>query len=463
MPLRIYNTLSKDMEIFEPITPHKVNMYVCGVTPYDEPHLGHARAYITFDVIRRYLEHLGYKVNYVQNITDIDDKIIKRAAEEGKTTSEIVNKYSMEYFSMMDKLSVLPASMYPRATEHIPEMINVIKTLVDKGFAYAVGGDVYFEVAKFKGYGKLSSRDEKAMMAGARVAVDERKKNPLDFALWKAAKPGEPFWDSPWGQGRPGWHIECSTMSTKYLGETFDIHGGGLDLVFPHHENEIAQAEGATGKPFAKYWIHNGFVTINKEKMSKSLKNFFTIREVLSKFKPQVVRLFLLSTHYRSPVNYSDDDLKAVGNKLFTLQEGIDYINAYVDASPQTKDHTDHSDEIKSFKEKFFGAMDSDFNTADAIGVIFETLTLAHDLMKKRTDKKYLISARMLLSEFLGVLGLDIKETSVPEDVLRLVHERDLAKKSKDFAKADEVRDKVKALGYLIKDTPFGSITSGVL
>lgn len=461
MPLRIYNTLSKDNEVFEPITPHKVNMYVCGITPYDEPHLGHARAYITFDVIRRYLEHLGYKVNYVQNITDIDDKIIKRAAEEGKTTTEIVAKYSSDYFSMMDALMVLPASMYPRATEHIRDMIETIKTLIAKGFAYVLEGDVYFEVAKFKGYGKLSGRDEKAMMAGARVAVDERKKSPLDFALWKAAKPNEPSWESPWGEGRPGWHIECSTMSTKYLGETFDIHGGGLDLVFPHHENEIAQSEAATDKPFAKYWIHNGFVTVNKEKMSKSLKNFFTIKEILSRFKPQVVRLFLLSTHYRSPVNYSDDDLKAVANKLFTIQEGIDYVNAYINASPQAKDLKDHSKDIQAYKGRFSEAMDSDFNTAGAIGVIFEALSFAYDLMKGRADKKYLMSIRVLFNEFFGVLGLDIKETSVPEDISRLLHERDLVKRNKEFKKADEIRDKIQSLGYSLKDTAFGSIVSG--
>ena len=462
MPLRIYNTLSKDIEAFEPITAHKVNMYVCGVTPYDEPHLGHARAYITFDVIRRYFEHQGYKVNYVQNITDIDDKIIRRANDEGITTTEVVNKYSTEYFNMMDALNVLPASMYPKATEHIPQMITIIKTLIEKGFAYEISGDVYFEVAKFNGYGKLSGRNEKAMMAGARVAVDERKKSPLDFALWKSAKPGEPSWESPWGQGRPGWHIECSTMSAKYLGETFDIHGGGLDLVFPHHENEIAQAEAATGKPFAKYWIHNGFVTVNKEKMSKSLKNFFTIRDIISKYRPAVVRLFLLSTHYRSPVNYSDEDIKAAASKYQTIKEGLDLINAFMNAKIAVKDHTDHSSELSRLKDDFMSAMDSDFNTADAVAVLFNILHFCFDLVNKRADRKYVSSARIMLNEFFFLLGLDIKETEVSEAIKRLADERETAKKGKDFKTADALRDKISAAGYTLKDSPFGSIISKV-
>ena len=294
----------------------------------------------------------------------------------------------------------------------------------------------------------------------APVAIDEKKRNPLDFALWKAAKEGEPSWDSPWGKGRPGWHIECSTMSTKYLGDTFDIHGGGLDLVFPHHENEIAQAEAATGKPFARYWIHNGFVTINREKMSKSLKNFFTIKEILQKFSPQVVRLFLLSTHYRSPVNYSDEDIKAIANKYFTLQEGVDLISAFINADVAPKDKGDHSAEILKFKEKFLGAMDSDFNTADAIGTIFDLLHFAFGLINKRADKKYLSDIRALAQEMFRVLGLDIKETAVPDNIKKLAFERDLAKNAKDFKKSDDIRDKIKQEGYILKDTPFGVIIS---
>jgi len=462
MPLKIYNTLKKDFEVFEPLSPKKVNMYVCGITPYDQPHLGHARAYITFDVVRRYLEYSGYKVQYVQNITDVDDKIIKRAAEKGVSIKEISEKYSNVYFDMMNKLNVLPADLYPKATEHIREMINTIEKLVKGGYAYEVNGDVYFAVKKFKGYGKLSGRTEKAMMAGARVSVDGRKKDPLDFALWKASKEGEPSWDSPWGKGRPGWHIECSSMSAKYLGATFDIHGGGLDLVFPHHENEIAQSEAATGKPFAKYWIHNGFVTINKEKMSKSLGNFFTIKEILDKFNPQVVRLFLLSTHYRSPVNYSDADIKAIENKFMTLQEGIDLISAYISSGVQPKGKNDYSTEIKKLKEDFIAAMDSDFNTAEAIAVKFNLIALAHDLIKSKSDPKNLVAIKKEIQELGSVLGFDLKESSIPPEISDLAEKRIKAKKEKDFAKADDIRKSIQDAGYLLRDTPYGSIITGI-
>jgi cysteinyl-tRNA synthetase len=400
-------------------------------------------------------------VNYVQNITDIDDKIIRKAGEEKSDITKVSEKYTNSYLEMMDKLNVQSADMYPKATLHVKDMIKTIEVLIKGGFAYVVDGDVYFEVAKFKGYGKLSGRTEKAMMAGARVAVDERKKSPLDFALWKAAKPGEPSWDSPWGKGRPGWHIECSAMSTKYLGETFDIHGGGLDLVFPHHENEIAQAEAATGKPFAKYWIHNGFVTINKEKMSKSLGNFFTIREILGKFPPQVIRLFLLSTHYRSPVNYSDDDIKSISSKFMTLQEGIDSISTYASAKVAVKDNKDYKNEIMAYKDKFIKAMDGDFNTAEAIGVIFELITLAYSLIKKGVDKKNVVLIKNLIIEIGDVLGLDLKETQVPKEIQKMVEERLNAKKNKDFLKADEIRKIIGEKGYVMRDTPYGTVMCG--
>lgn len=461
MPLKIHNTLSRETELFEPLNPPKVNMYVCGITPYDSPHLGHARAYITFDVVRRYLEYLRYDVTYIQNITDIDDKIIKEANEEGRPIGEITAKYTDEYFKMMDLLSVKPATRYPKATEHIPEMIKTIEVLIAKGYAYEVSGDVYYEVAKFKDYGKLSHRTESAMTAGARVAIDERKKSPLDFALWKACKPDEPSWESPWGPGRPGWHIECSAMSTKYLGETFDIHGGGLDLVFPHHENEIAQAEASTGKPFAKYWIHNGFVTVNKEKMSKSLKNFFTIREVLAKFNPVVVRLFLLSTHYRSPINYSDEDIMSVADKLVTLQECFDKARKALSSSFAVRDHHDYLNKISEFEQRFARAMDNDFNTPEAIGIIFDLKSFIYELMNKGADKVYLLSARNLMNDLLVVLGLNIKETAVPTAIEEKMLEREEAKGLKDFNRSDDIRKSIEDAGYSIRDTEYGSVASG--
>jgi len=463
MPLKVYNTLTKKLEEFSSIKPKKVNMYVCGITPYDETHLGHARAYITFDVIKRYLEYLGYKVTYIQNITDIDDKIIKRANEEGLDINQLSSKYSTRYFEMMDLLNVQQADMYPKATEHIKDMIKIIEKLIKKGFAYVVNGDVYFEINKFKDYGKLSGRTEKAMMAGARIKVDERKKNPLDFALWKASKPDEPSWDTPWGKGRPGWHIECSTMSTKYLGDTFDIHGGGLDLVFPHHENEIAQTEAATGKPFAKYWIHNGFVTINKEKMSKSLGNFFTIKEILEKFDPRVIRLFLLSTHYRSPVNYSDEDIKAIESKYMTLQEGFDSICTYINGNVDAEKDEKYKDEITKFEEKFSKAMDNDFNAAEAIAVIFELVTFAYSIIKKKTGKKNLKLIKKLILKFDGVLGIGIKETEIPKSIKEIIDDRNEARKNKDYKKSDELRDLIKNRGYILRDTPYGMVvTKGV-
>ncbi|MGB9613708.1 MAG: cysteine--tRNA ligase, partial [Candidatus Margulisiibacteriota bacterium] len=339
MGLKIYNTLTRRKEEFIPLNPPEVKMYVCGITPYDETHLGHARAYVTFDVIRRYLEYLGYKVTYIQNITDIDDKIIKKSETISKpeiqdpkqACAEIAQKYTDSYFEVMDKLKVKRADVYPKATDHIGEMVSWIRGLIEKGYAYVVNGDVYFEVDKFADYGKLSKRKRKDMLAGLpRVEVDPRKKNPLDFALWKKAKEGEPSWESPWGPGRPGWHLECSVMSTKYLGEQFEIHGGGMDLEFPHHENEIAQTEALTAKkPWVKYWIHNGFVTVNKQKMSKSLGNFFTLKEIYEKFDPMVVRFFLLLTHYRSPINYSDKEMGSAQQayaRICKFVEDIDFL-----------------------------------------------------------------------------------------------------------------------------------------
>ena len=324
MGLRIYNTLTGKKEDFTPIVPGRVNIYVCGVTVYDYCHMGHARSMIVFDVIVKYLRYLGYKVTYVRNFTDIDDKIIKRAKERGKNPKEIAQYFTKAFYEDMDSLGIERADIEPKATEHIPEMVSLIERIINKGYAYVVDGNVYFSVRRFKGYGGLSKRSLEEMMAGARVEVDPRKEHPLDFALWKKAKPGEPFWESPWGKGRPGWHIECSAMSMKYLGETFDIHGGGQDLIFPHHENEKAQSEAATDKPFVNYWIHHGFLTINQEKMSKSLKNFFTIREILSKFHPEAIRLFFLNHHYRSPIDFSDEKIKEATKALEKLYITLD-------------------------------------------------------------------------------------------------------------------------------------------
>ena len=456
MTLKVYNTLTKKEEEFKPLHPPKVNMYVCGITPYDETHLGHGRAYVTFDIIFRYLEHLGFKVNYIQNITDIDDKIIKRANGLGKSTEEIASRYTEEYFKVTDALNIRRANKYPKATKHIEDMIEHIKKLIEKGFAYVVDGDVYFEIVKFKDYGKLSGRDKKSMMAGARVEVDERKKDPLDFALWKSSKPGEPSWDSPWGKGRPGWHIECSTMSTKYLGETFDIHGGGLDLIFPHHENEIAQAEAVTGKPFVKYWIHNGFVTVNKEKMSKSLGNFFTLREIFEKFSPEVVRFFLLSTHYRSPINFSDKQLSEAEEALSSIKNTIKNYEQLISSKlPVLKKKVNVSNDIETFKKDFETAMDDDFNTAHALAVIFNIVYFMNEQIKAMEFDE---NVKSLLLELLDILGIDIRksEEKIPSEVKMMIREREEARKKKDFEKADLLRNKLLERGIILEDTPFG-------
>lgn len=451
MPLKIYNTLNRDSEIFEPIAPPKVNMYVCGITPYDETHLGHGRAYVIFDVVRRYLQYSGYNVNYVQNITDIDDKIIKRANELKVSIQELAKKYIDSYFEVMDQLNVKKATQYPKATEHIKEMIKVIEGLVKKGYAYVIGGDVYFEVAKFKDYGKLSKRKLDDMREGARVAVDERKKAQLDFALWKSAKEGEPSWDSPWGKGRPGWHIECSTMSAKYLGETFDIHGGGLDLIFPHHENEIAQAECFTGKPFARYWIHNGFVTINHEKMSKSLGNFFTLRDIFKKYNPMLIRFYFLSTHYRSPINFSDADLDNAKGGLERLSNAFSVVRAH--ASCGKEPAGDHR--LKAVKENFIKAMDNDFNTAEALGSVFKLCDLIFELNgESNVPDKIWGQVTSLFEEMaVDVLGLNIQQQELPDDIKKLAEEIGSARASKDYKRSDEIRAELTKKGYSVEIT----------
>ncbi|MFH1710250.1 MAG: cysteine--tRNA ligase [bacterium] len=456
MPLKVYNTLSRDYEIFEPLSPPNVNMYVCGITPYDETHLGHGRAYVVFDAILRYLGYSGYKVKYIQNLTDIDDKIIKRANELGIPINELTKKYIDSFHEVMDKLNVKRASNYPKATEHIKDMIVVIEELVKKGYAYVVEGDVYFEVGKFKDYGKLSKRKLDDLKEGARVAVDERKKAPLDFALWKSAKEGEPSWDSPWGKGRPGWHIECSTMSKKYLGETFDIHGGGLDLIFPHHENEIAQAECSTGKPFAKYWIHNGFVTVNQEKMSKSLGNFFTLRDIFAKYDPMLVRFYLLSTHYRSPVNFSDADLENAKGGLERLINALSIVREKASCSKEQVSDKD----LKAIKDGFVRSMDNDFNTAEALGSAFKLCDRIFELNKENNaSPKIWAQVTSLFKDIvIDVLGLNIQLKKLPEDIQALASAIRAARAKKDYKRSDEIRAELLKKGYFVEITKTNEI-----
>ncbi|MBW2222574.1 MAG: cysteine--tRNA ligase [Deltaproteobacteria bacterium] len=399
MSLKIYNTLTGQKEPFHPLKEGKVGMYVCGVTVYDFSHIGHARAAVVFDVIFRYLKYKGFEVAYVRNYTDVDDKIINKAQKEGVDTKTIAERYIKVYDHDMKALNVEEPTFTPRATEHIPGMIKMIERLMENGYGYEIEGDVYFEVGKFKPYGKLSGKDTEQLQSGARVEVDERKKDPLDFALWKASKPGEPTWDCPWGKGRPGWHIECSAMSQHFLGETFDIHGGGADLIFPHHENEIAQAEGATGKPFVNYWIHNGFVNINQEKMSKSLGNIFTIREILENYHPEVVRLFLLSHHYRSPVDFSDQSLKEAQtslDRLYALLKDFKDLRGGIDQS-SSRFEEEVRGQIGALQEMFEKEMDDDFNTASALGVLHRvTRNLNKVLGEVKKDGKNKLSSTLV-------------------------------------------------------------------
>ncbi|MDP2755887.1 MAG: cysteine--tRNA ligase [Nitrospirota bacterium] len=487
--MKIYNTFTGRKEEFVPLIPNKVKIYACGVTVYDHCHIGHARSAIVFDVIRRYIKYKGFDVKYVRNFTDIDDKIINRAKQEGITWDAVARKYTDEYYKDMKRLGVGRADIEPKATEHIEEIIDIVNGLIEKGYAYEVKGSVYFSVDKFIGYGNLSKKDMEEMMAGARVEVDERKKNPLDFALWKKSKEGEPSWESPWGSGRPGWHIECTAMSIKHLGESFDIHGGGADLLFPHHENEIAQSEAFTGKPFAKYWIHNGFITIDKEKMSKSLGNFFTIKEVLDKFDPEVVRFFLLSTHYRSPIEFSDNQLREAESSIDRYYTTIVRINDFlgtliVSTSLEKKDggKEEFSNAGKifeglllSFREKFEEAMDDDFNTALALGHIFELIREANRFLDNRPSG---LKSRNLLSqtkellfeagEILNIFGrtphvwylslMEIRNIGLSEkNILEKIKERQDARQKKDWHIADAIRKELEEKGIILEDKKDGT------
>lgn len=479
--IEIYNTLKRQKEKLETREPGRVSMYVCGPTTYNYIHLGNARPLVVFDTVRRYLMHKGYKVTFIQNFTDVDDKIIKRAAEEGEEPLTLAHKYIQEYFADADALNVKRADNHPKVSEHISDIIELIAELEKRGYAYNVDGDVFFDVHKFADYGKLSGRSTDDMKAGARVEVNEDKRNPMDFALWKKAKPGEPSWDSPWGKGRPGWHIECSAMALKYLGDGFDIHGGGYDLIFPHHENEIAQSEAATGRQFAKYWMHNGFITVNQEKMSKSLGNFFLVRDILDKFPAETVRFYLLSTHYRSPLDFDDEKLTACQRGLERIKNSYCRLNEEM-AAPQTPgeaapDDTAFAGKLDQLKAAFETAMDDDFNTALAIAAWFELAREVNAYLNKLSSGKteqslnLLKKAEELFLSFNRVLGIFKEDAAagkllidnrsqddgLAEKLLQLIIDiRQNARKNKDWGTADAIRDRLKELGIALEDTPQG-------
>ncbi len=451
--MRIFNSMTRTKQEFVPVHPGEARIYACGPTVYNYFHIGNARPFIVFDTLRRYLEYRGYKVTFVQNFTDVDDKMINNAAEQGITVKELGEKFIKEYFVDAKGLNIKPATVHPRATEHIKEIIDLIQKLIDNGHAYvAENGDVYYDTESFKGYGKLSGQRLQDLEMGARIEVNDIKKNPMDFALWKAKKPGEISWDSPFSEGRPGWHIECSAMSMKYLGDEIDIHGGGEDLKFPHHENEIAQSEGATGKQFAKYWMHNGFIKVNNEKMSKSLGNFFTVRDISQKYDLLAVRLFMLSSQYRNPINFSDDLIKQADTALERINNCRALLK-YVAGLGRSGESFDLSDS----RQKFIDAMDDDLNTADAIGVIFDLVTKANTAFSGNGDSESAAKTLSLLDELLDVLGLIREEDdSIPEEVQKLVDERTEARKNRDWAKADSLRDLIKEKGYELKDSKDG-------
>lgn len=459
--MKIYNTMSRTKEEFVPVDENEVKIYACGPTVYNFIHIGNARPLCIFDTLRRYMEYRGMNVKFVQNFTDIDDKIIKRANEEGKDYKEISETYIKEFWTDAKGLNVKEASVHPKATENIDEIIDIISSLVDKGYAYNVDGDVYFRTLNFNEYGKLSHQPIEDLESGARIAVGEKKENPLDFALWKSAKPGEPYWESPWGKGRPGWHIECSAMNRRYLGKTIDIHCGGQDLIFPHHENEIAQSECANGCTFSKYWMHNGYINVDNVKMSKSLGNFKTVREISEVYGYEAIRYLLISSHYRSPINYSIDIIKqcqSALNRLYTCRESIDFAIKNAE-KVQSDDDEKLIDMLSKRRDQFIEAMDDDLNTADGIAAVFE---LAKDINTKILDndvsKSVCEYAAKLFDELCDVLGIlyNRKETSLESEIEELIEKRNEARKNKDWALADKIRDDLKAQGIILKDTPNG-------
>jgi cysteinyl-tRNA synthetase len=485
--MQLYNTLSRRKEAFNPLTPGKAGFYACGVTVYDDCHLGHARSCVAFEVMVRYLRRRGLKVTWVRNYTDIDDKIIRRAAELGISWKEVAERYIASFRADMAALGVPPAQIEPKATEHIPQIIDLIRRLEDRGFAYAAGADVYFPVRRFPGYGKLSGQSLEDLEAGTRIEVDPNKEDPLDFVLWKGSKPGEPTWESPWGPGRPGWHIECSAMSMHYLGETFDLHGGGQDLVFPHHENELAQSEAATGKPFARFWLHHGLLTIDQEKMSKSLGNFFTVKEVLARFPAEVVRFFLINNHYRSPLDFSHAALAESETALLRLYSCLARLQEVLGPQPpETLPAPEYAPEnltaaeagrLSSLQDRFQAAMDDDLNTAQALGYLFEAVRLVNRLLEAPSaETGYLALLRrthrdlLQLGPVLNLLQADpqamvatlrqkVADLKIaPEEIDQLIAARTQARLQKDWARADAIRQQLADLDITLEDTPQGTI-----
>ncbi len=460
--MRFYNDMTMRKEEFVPLEEGKVRMYCCGPTVYNYIHVGNARPIIMFDVLRRYLEYRGYDVTFVQNFTDVDDKIIKRAQEEGITAQEVADKYIAEYWTDVKALGVREATIHPKATENIPQIIEIIQTLIDKGYAYEAQGDVYYRTLKFKDYGKLSHQNLDDLQAGARIEVNDIKEDPMDFALWKAAKPGEPYWESPWGQGRPGWHIECSAMCGRYLGKTIDIHAGGMDLAFPHHENEIAQSEAANGCKFVNYWLHNGFINVDNKKMSKSLGNFFTVREAAAVYGYDCIRLFMLMSHYRSPLNYSTDILEqsqAALDRLKNAKQNLDFFVENGGDGDLSDGDAAFLAGLGKYRDKFIEQMDDDFNTADAISTIFELVRDINAAVSPASapSKALARGCRDIFLELCDVLGIPFgEEQDLDAQIEEMIAARQAARKEKNWAEADRIRDELKAQGIILEDTPQG-------
>lgn len=459
--MKLYNTLTRQKEEFVPLDGNNVKMYACGPTVYNYFHIGNARCFVVFDMLRRYLEYRGYNVRFVQNFTDVDDKMIKRANEEGITVAEVAEKYIGEYFTDARGLGVVPATVHPRATENIDEIISIISTLIEKGHAYESRGDVYFRTLSDKGYGKLSHMPIDELEKGARIDVSDEKEDALDFALWKAAKPGEPKWQSPWGEGRPGWHIECSAMVLRYLGETIDIHCGGQDLTFPHHENEIAQSECCTGKPFARFWLHNGYINVNNTKMSKSLGNFFTVRDVAEKYGYAAIRFFILSAHYRSPINFSAEIIEQSKNALERITNCRENLEFYMKSAAAGEPSSEQLASLDGYKAAFIEAMDDDFNTADGIAAIFELVRAANELIASNAPLGAVERASELLDELCGLMGFIEPKSGDDEafiaEVEAAVARRAASKKAKNYAEADKIRAELLEQGIVLEDTPNGT------
>lgn len=459
--MKIYNTMTKRKEEFVPVTPGEVKMYVCGPTVYNYFHIGNGRTFIVFDTVRRYLEYRGYKVKFIQNFTDIDDKMINRANDEETTVKELGDRFINEYYKDADRLNIERATINPRATEYVGEIIDFVKELIDNGFAYEIDGDVYFSTKKFKDYGKLSGQNLEDLQAGARINVDERKKDPMDFAVWKSQKPGEPAWESPWGMGRPGWHIECSCMAYNLLGETIDIHAGGFDLIFPHHENEIAQSEARTGKPFANYWMHAAFLNINNQKMSKSMNNFFTAREILESYESDVLRLFMLSGHYRTQLNFSLellDSAKSAYERITNTISNLENMLSESEIEELNEIDKNYADHIDLYREKYMEKMDDDFNTADGIAVIFDMVRDINSNVNGNSSKALIRKCIDIIKELGSPLGIlqNVARGSLEEEIEKLIEERQKARKERNWALADKIRDDLKAKGIILEDTPQG-------